>query len=78
MLDKIVNDLFMMLICFLIVGTFSIAVYFCIIYIPYKIQTIKIRIYNKRKQKRKERMKQVLDRLDDMSIDDLCELVDKI
>lgn len=77
MLDRMMDDLFTMLVIFLMIGAFSLAVYFCMFYIPYKIQTIKIRIYNKRKHKRKRRMKQVLNRLDDISIDELCELVDK-
>ena len=76
MLDRMIDDLFTMLVCLLIMGTFSIAVYFCVFYIPYKIQVIKIKIYNKRKQKRKARMKQVLNRFDD--IDELNELVSKI
>lgn len=78
MLDRMIDDLFTMLVIFLMIGTFSLAVYFCMFYIPYKIQVIKIKIYNKRKTKRKTRMKQVLNRLDDISIDELCELVDKI
>ena len=78
MLDRMMDDLFTMLVIFLMIGSFSLAVYFCMFYIPHKIRVIKIKIYNKRKHKRKTRMKQVLNRLDDISIDELCELVDKI
>ena len=77
MLDRMMDDIFTMFVVIMMIAAFSIVAYFCVFYIPYKIQTIKIRLYNKRKHKRKERMKQVLNRLDDISIDELCELVDK-
>ena len=78
MLDRYIDDIFTMFVVIMMIAAFSVVAYFCVCYIPYKIQTIKIKIYNKRKQKRKTRMKQVLNRLDDVSIDELCELVDKI
>ena len=78
MLDRMMDDVFTMFVIIMMIAAFSVVAYFFAIYIPHKIRVIKIKIYKKRKDKRKTRMKQVLNRLDDISIDELCELVDKI
>lgn len=78
MLDRYIDDLFTILVCFLIMGTFSLVAYFLAFYIPHKIQTIKIRIYNRRKQKKKEQMRKIIERVDTMSLDELCEFVDSM